>query len=257
MSASGHDVSTANVTRFGRNVYLKEDPNTRIGGALIADRGLAMDENCSIFTDFLQKAASTAVLPWTVTKTGTDETADYVANAVDGILRFTCGGTSEAQTMRVDHGDQLMINVSKQPRFECKIKPAPAGANYGTTTRLVVGLASAYNATLDNVVTNAWFRLGDHADLNIYCEADDGTTDTDDSDTGADWVAATDLALMVAIDSALVAHFYVNGTEVKTASLAALAANTAVQPIIAFQRASGTVLDVVNIDWIKVTWKRS
>jgi hypothetical protein len=254
--AAGRHLSTNPNTRFTRDLFVKQDTGRR-HGALIAQRGIARNEFIEAFYDFQQKAGSTPILPWTSTKTGTDEAADFVANTADGVYRFTCGGTSEAQTMRIDWGDQLLINVSKEPRMECRIKPAPAGANYGTTTRLLVGFASAYNSTLDNVVTNAWFRLGDHADLNIYCEADDGTTDTDDSDTGADWVAATYSTLEVDIDSALVAHFSVDGVEVKTASLAALAANTVVQPMIAFQRASGTVLDVANIDYVHLSWKRS
>jgi len=257
--ATARNNSTAGsaVTRFNRNIYAKPDPASRLYGAAILPRGIARNEYCEIFEDFRQKAASTPVLPWTVTKTGTDETADYVANTADGVLKFTCGGTSEAQTMRVDWGDQLLIPVGKLPRMEARVKLQPAGANYGTTTRLVVGFASAYNSTLDSVVSNAWFRFGDHADLNVYVEADDGTTDTDDSDSGVDWVAAAYTVLEVDIDSSLVAHFLVDGVEVKTASLAALATTTVLQPIIAMQRASGTVLDAASIDYAHLTWVRS
>jgi hypothetical protein len=257
MAAGRHLSTEPGKTRFtGRDVLIKESVS-RAGGALIAQRGIAMNEFMRIETDFLQKAGSTPILPWTSTKTGTDETADFVANTVDGVYRFTCGGTSEAQTMRLDWGDQLLVPIGKEPRLECRIKPAPAGANYGTTTVLVVGFASAYNATLGSITYNAWFKLGGHADLKIYAEGDDNATDTNDQDSGALWVAATYLTLEVDIDSAQVAHFLVDGVEKTSVSLAGASATQLLQPMIAFQRASGTVLDVANIDYAQVTWKRS
>jgi len=255
--ALGRHLSSRDVTRIARDLYVRQDPASRRYGAAILPRGIAMNEFARIETDFLQKAGSTVPLPWTSTKTGTDNTADFVANTADGVYKFTCGATSEAQAGRIDWADQLLVNMSKAPRIEARIKPQPAGANYGTTSRLVVGFSSAFNSTLDNVTTNAWFRLGDAADLKIRVEGDDNTTDTDDQDSGLVWVAGAYTTLEVDIGTDLIARFMVDGTAAGQVSLAALGANTLVQPMIAFQRASGTVLDAVSIDYAQVTWTRS
>ena len=57
-----------------------------------------------------------------------------------------------------------------------------------TAQSLTIGLASAFNATLDSVATNLWFRY--IASLVPVIEGDDGTTDTDDQATGVTSVGA-------------------------------------------------------------------
>lgn len=255
MATGTHSHSTR-VTRFTRDIAIAENAG-RTGGALIAKRGIAQNEYIQLTEDFFRKPGAAQNLPWTATKTGTstNNTVDFGADAAAGTYVLTHSADSEAQTMRVDWADQLMINMSKSPRMECRLKLNTAGATFSADQRLVVGFASDYNATLDNVTTNAWFRI-EGASLALKVEGDDGTTDTDDQAAGIAYVDDTYLVLEVDIGSDLIARFKVDGATAGSVSLAALAANTVVQPIVAIQRDAGTEQEVVTIDYIDLTWTR-
>jgi hypothetical protein len=185
------------------------------------------------------------------------------ANSVAG----TCGlhvlsteSTSQAQAAQITFGDILPINMSDGPIIEASLRVDTAGGSGLTADeRIVFGLASAHaNAedALDTVTTLAWFRL-EGANLNILVETDDGTTDTDDTDTGTD--LADDTFTRLAIDCRDLSDilFYINGvrvtgadTDAGTISMADLAADTFVQPIICMQRDAGTEVNTVDIDWV-------
>lgn len=214
--------------------------------------------------DFFGKAgASQSVTPFVATKTGvsTNNTVDYASSVADGVYRLTHSSDSEAQTMRLDFGDSLMLNMSKGPIIRFRVKFNIANATMSADQRAVVGLASAYNATLDDVTTIAWFRI-EGANLNIYVEGDDGTTDTDDQDTTVDYVDNVYQILEIDCSSLSAIRFRIytaagvlQGTS--TVALAALAANTLVQPIVAIQRDAGTEQEVVDIDFIEYVYTRT
>lgn len=226
-------------------------------GALIARRGVARNEFCEFFDDFFGDIGQTLPNPWKYaeTSTSTNAAGDY-ANAADGRYALTHSADSEQQIMRIDWGDQLMINLSKKPRLEIRAKINFAGAAFSADQRAVFGLASAWNNTLDSIATNAWFRI-EGASLNILAEVDDGTTDDDDNDTGDDLVDDTFVTLGIDFPSATVARFWVNGVQTEELPMAALAANTLVQPVVAMQRDAGTEAEVLTIDYVHATWERT
>lgn len=226
-------------------------------GALIARRGVARNEFCEFFDDFFGDIGQTLPNPWKYaeTSTSTNAAGDYV-NAADGRYALTHSADSEQQIMRLDWGDNLLINTSKKPRLEIRAKINFAGATFSADQRAVFGFASAWNATLDNIATNAWFRV-EGASLNLYAETDDGTTDRDDQDTGDDIVDDTFITLGIEFPTPTLARFFVNGTQTHELAMAALAANTMVQPVIAMQRDAGTEAEVLTIDYVHATWERT
>ena len=226
--------------------------------ALVAKRGVARNEHCEWFEDFLGDVGQTIPAGLVATKTGTstNNTVDYVAGS-DGKYALTHSADSEAQTMRVDGGDTLAINMSKKPKIEIRAKINFAGATFSADQRAVFGLSSAYAAALDDATTNAWFRV-EGASLNILIESDDGTTDDDDNDSGIDLVDDTFVVFEIDCSDLSAVKFYVDGVPASSdLDMSALSANTLVQPIVAIQRDAGTEQEVLTLDYIRVTWERT
>lgn len=248
MATGTHSLNGAQ-PRYQRDIATK--------GALIAKRGVARNEYVEIHEDFFGDAGQTLPPPWKYAETGssTNPTGDYSA-AADGRFVLTHSADSEAQSMRVDWGDSTQINLSKKPVFEARLAVNFAGANFSADQRIVIGLASAYNATLDSIATNAWFRI-EGANLNILAETDDGTTDDDDNDTGIDIVDNTMTVFEIDCSDLSAVRFSVDGVHAAVLDMSDVTANTLVQPIIAIQRDAGTEQEVVTIDYVRVTAERS
>lgn len=246
-----------------RESYDRNQPRYRnsisVGGAVVAKRGMARNQYVEHYEEFLGDVGQALGRPWVYTETGvsTNPTGDFVSGVGDGVFRLLHSADSEAQTMRVDWGDTLMINMSKKPRIEVRAKIDFAGANFSADQRAVLGLASAYNATLDNIATNAWFRV-EGANLNILIESDDGTLDDDDNDTTLDLVDNAWTIFEIDCSDLDNVTFRVNGTQVaQRLDMGALTANTWVQPVIAIQRDAGTEAEKLDIDYCRITWERT
>lgn len=88
---------------------------------------------------------------------------------------------SQVQIVGIDHGDNLCFDIDDLERIEFFAKLSSAfGSN--PDVQIVMGMASAYNATMNSVAANAWFHL--NGSSSIVCETDDGTNDNDDIATG-------------------------------------------------------------------------
>lgn len=227
-------------------------------GPTVLQGGIARNERCEFFDDFLGDVGQTPPNPWKATKVGTstNNTIDYIAGA-DGRIALTHSADSEAQTMRLDWGDNLLVNLSKKPRLEVRALINFAGAAFSADQRLVIGFCDEYNATLDSTEFNAWFRI-EGASLNILAEVDDNDAgNDDDNDTGVDIVDAALTVFEVDCADLSKVQFRVNGGAPYELSLAALAANTMVQPIIAIQRDAGDEVEVLTVDYVHLTWERT
>lgn len=216
--------------------------------------GLDAEQVVVYVEDFVAIATSSALAPWlkaTKVGTSTNNTVLYDVDALGGTFSLTHSADSEAQTMRLDSGDSLWINMSNRPVIEARLKINFAGATFSADQRFVFGFASDYAAALDDVTHNAWFRI-EGAALDILAEVDDATTDDDDNDTGADIVDNTYVVLRVEVRSLSDVRFYVNGALKLSLAMAALPANSKVQPLIAIQRDAGAEVEAVTVDYIKV-----
>lgn len=212
------------------------------------------------FEDFLLKNGATIPLPLAVTEASPAGTPvnGFVTSSLNGEYSMKHDATSEAQNMRLDFADTLPLDPTKNIIFEARLKINFAGAAFSADQRFVCGLASAANATLDSVASNVWFRI-EGANLNILCEADDGTTDTDDQDTGYDIVDNTYVTLRIDMSSLSDIKFYVDGklqTGAKVSASALTAANK-LQPFIAIQKDAGTEQEEVIVDYIYIEQDRT
>ena len=106
---------------------------------------------------------------FTVTNTGGGTT---VRNANGWLSALTA--VSEAQISRVDFNGDLILDVTKLKRVMWRVLfgVMPSGSNF------FFGLATANNATLNDITARALFQLkGSHA---ITVRTDDGVTDSND-----------------------------------------------------------------------------
>lgn len=206
--------------------------------------------------DFIGASGDTVPIPWTATTTETGGTpvADFVDNAAGGQFQIGGDSTDEAQTARIDFGDHLIIDSTKNPVIEARIKIQYADDTAFTADEVFVfGLASAYNATLDNVAKHAWFRV-EGADTALLLETDDGTTDNDDEDVGQDLADDTWAVLRIDASDLSAIKFYKDGALIGDLDAAALTGN--LQPIVAYQKGAGADVQVILVDYIKVWAER-
>ncbi len=154
--------------------------------------------------------------------------------------------TSEVQTAGVDWADNVLIPATANWKYEAVAKISAVAAN----TVYVFGMASAFNATLDDVTTSAWFRV-DGNDLSLFAEADDGTVDTNDLDTGIDLVADTYVYLAIECRNGVVA-FTVNNLEVARIPAAAFTAAMLLQPVAYVQKAANNGVKALSLKWWRI-----
>lgn len=206
--------------------------------------------------DFLGKAINTTHW-WTaidVSAAGLT-TPVLVADSCSGIVSLPLDSTSEAQESGLTWGDQRTLGIHRGLVFECGL----AFHTLPTTSVAAVwGLAADKNATDDSVTENFWFRA--QASGAILAESDDTTTDNDDKSTGITVVA--DAYHIYRIDCSVTTDikFYIDGARVAAATTftaAAASATLALQPYFHIDKASGTGVGEIYLDYVRVWQKRS
>lgn len=229
-------------------------------------KGSLRGNYCSFYEDFVLNAGGTLPAPWAKQDTSAagTPTMDYVASFRNGAYRITHDATSEAQKLTLYWGDHLIIPATRAWIFECGVSfNYPAAAAFSADQRAVFGMASARNATLDSIVSNAWFRV-EGADLSIFTESDDGTTDTDDRDSGLDLVEQTVHKFLIDATQQTQIRFYIdladgNGWLESTGGshqATAWVLTDKLQPFFEIQKDAGAELDVLTIDYCAGAWLR-
>jgi len=218
-----------------------------------ADFIAPVDVTSVLMEDFHGAAGASIPAPFAVasTETGGTPVKDFLSNSFAGALKLAGDTTSEAQSVRVDFGDNLIINSGANPVMEARIKVQfnSTDTEFTPDERLVVGLCGAYNATLDSVAAHAWFRI-EGASLNLLIESDDGTTDDDDNDSGVDIVDDEWIVLRIDASDLATVRFYANGAP--CGELDATDLSGGLQPIVAYQKDAGAEAQVILVDYIKV-----
>jgi len=208
--------------------------------------------------DFPLAASGTLPAPLAKDTTTANATGDYLNDAAGGVYSLATSADSEAQSAQLTFGNQNIIDPTKGPVFEARVRVNIPGATPSADERWAVGLCSDHtNAedALDAVVSNAWFR-GEGANLNILIEGDDGTNDDDDNDSTVDYVDNTWMLLKIDMTDLDAVEFSVNGTLVGTIDLGALTGSNLLQPIFCYQRDAGAEVNLLQVDWFKVTQSR-
>jgi hypothetical protein len=237
--------------------------------AMCLDRAML----CEVFEDFMggttiaaNGTGDAAGGPWFTKDTSAagSPTLAISGDADNGQFAMAFSSTNESQILTLYWNDEQNIDSDQEPVviYRLSVDATPTSG-----TKIAFGLASAQNDTLDSVAQNAWFLLAG-ADLSIFVESDDATTDSDDKDTGIDVTAATMYEFKVscaAADGAAynnVKFFYrstlggdwtditPSGTTFK------LAADTALQPFVQLTKNSAAT-DGIKIDYVRCYWKRN
>jgi hypothetical protein len=233
---------------------IKDDPATPIDNPPSSPAILDEATYFVVRDDFPLTAGGT--LPAPLAKTLQNAaTGDYVASAPGGVYSLATVVTSEAEAAQLTFNDHLIIDPTKGPVFEARVRVNMPGATITADERFVVGLASAHataQASLDAVVSNIWFR-GEGANLNIFAEWDDGTHDADDRDTLVDYVKNTFVVLKIDMTDLTKVKFLVNGVQTsQVGNLSALTSANLLQPIFCYQRDAGTEINQLQVDWFRV-----
>ncbi len=209
--------------------------------------------------EFDRAAAAALPLPLTKAVQGS-ATGDYLANAAGGIYSLATAAVSEAEAAQLTWADQLMIDPTKGPIFEARVRVNIPGATISADERWVVGLVSAHataQTALDPTTFNVWFR-GEGANLDIFIEGDDNVTNTDDIDSTYNYADNAFMMLKIDMTDLTKVKFYVDGKLVPTTiSVAALVAANVLQPIFCYQRDAGTEINLLEIDWYRVSYSRT
>lgn len=178
-----------------------------------------------------------------------------------GVLSVALASSNEAENGCAYNGDKLFFPVAKLKRVEFRACLSVALGSTAATTQVAFGLASARNATIDSIATNALFRvLGDAAGV-VTCETDDGTTDTDDVSTG-ETLTTSFKNFVIDFEKGLSdVRFYMDGSNglkrvcpAQTFSMAA-ATSAYVQFFAQIQKAANTDVGTLLIDRFSVDWK--
>lgn len=233
---------------------VKDDPSTSMDNPPSSPAILDEATYFVIRDDFPLTAGGALPAPLAKAVQGS-ATGDYVANAAGGVYSLATAAVSEAEATQLTHGDQLLIDPTKGPVFEARVRVNMPGATITADERFVVGLASVHTtsqAAFDAVVSNTWFR-GEGANLNIFVEWDDGTHDGDDNDSAFDYVKNAFVVLKIDMADLTKVKYFVNGVQSsKLGNLSALTSANLMQPIFCYQRDAGTEINQLQVDWYRV-----
>lgn len=182
--------------------------------------------------------------------------AGHVADGANGQFALGLDATDEAQDAVLYFGDQRGFNVKAGGVFETR---ASVAVLPGTGVALVFGLAGNHNLDKDTVAENAWFRL--QAGASLLIETDDTTNDNDDQDTGIDIDAGDWHVYRIDFTDLTDVRFFVDGVNYSagtTFDMSNLSDSEAImQPYYSLDKASGTGLGTINIDYVTFWSKRT
>ncbi len=205
--------------------------------------------------DFLGKAIDTT-RNWTALDTSAAglTTPVLVANSPSGIVSLPLDATSEVQLTGLSQGDVLnwVLNQGVNIEYVLKLITLPTGA-----VIFAAGLASAHNATLDSVVTEAWFRADGNGAITVEC--DDGTNETSKVATGITLLAGVVHTFRIDCSNPADVKFFIDGTRVAASTTFDMSTvpTAALQPYIRLSKGAATTVGEIGLDSIKVWQNRS
>lgn len=210
--------------------------------------------------------------PWVATATNQTASAVQKADHDNGAIELKLDNGNEVGDITLYWGDESNIDSDTEPFciFRVQIQVAPAAAD-----TLSFGLMGAQNDLVESVTNNAYFGVAG-ADLNLDLASDDNSTDTDNTDTGVDLVAATWYEFMISLNSMHGAthddtngasptdvHFFYRSTlggdwtQLLTSTAFSIGADVQLQPFVQVEKTAGTTTPDLLVDYIKCYWERS
>lgn len=215
------------------------------------------------YEEFNEFSASALTTPWATrtAKTAGSPTVALLANTADGVWEGALDNTSEAQTAGVDWGDSLLINKPDAGAVNVNAVSTPAFQAYvsfptalTTAQTAVIGLATAFNATLTSISKYAWFRLS--ANMNVLFESKDGTTtSTGNAPAAGTYTLTAGTFALFTIDWTFLdqVKFWVSTGQgdnlLGTLNMTGLASTDNFQPVMYVQKSTGTTTPKIDMDW--------
>jgi len=192
---------------------------------------------------------------WNTRDVGDATEAIRVAIA-SGVFRLHLHATSEAEDAVLDWADNTSLCVLNDVQFECKIDMATLPT---TGVVAVFGMCGDHNLDKDTTAESAWFRMDASGVLKV--ESDDGTTNTDDTATGTTLVAGTANIFRIDFSDLSDVKFFIDGVRTAastTHDMSALTTTTGLmQPYFSLDKASGTGVGDMDIDYVAIWGRRS
>jgi len=192
---------------------------------------------------------------WNVVDVG-DATEAITADSANGVFKLHLAATGEAEDAVLYMNDNKTFDVGSGLIFETRVNVA---VNIGTGVTGVFGLAGDHNLAKDSVTEHAWFRL--QASNAVLVETDDTTNDNDDVATGVTAVAGTYNVFRIDFTDLTDVKFYIDGVRVASGTTFDMSNLTAgeqqMQPYFSLDKASGTGLGDLDIDYVKIWQDRS
>jgi len=206
--------------------------------------------------DFHQGASTPMPQPWSK-NVHLSGTGDFMADEPAGVYQLALENTSEIQGAQLNWSNQRMIDTDNNPIAEFLIR-VDGIADLTSVEAIYIGLVADHtNAedSMDNIDHSVWFKLKGAADLNVYMAADDGSTDTPDTDTLIDLVDDTWTAFRIDMSDLTAVVMSVDGVAAGATLDMTDSAGQVLQPIICLQRTADTEAEVgfqVEIDIIDI-----
>ena len=213
-----------------------------------------------ISDDCLGEAYNTTF--WGTTETNHNAAIGLLDDEVNGILQMTLDSDNNAEIAALHFTDNLCLSMLQGLVFEARVAFHVLPTTGTATVQAVIGLASAHNADLDTIATNAWFRVESAAQTALLWETDNGDVDDDDNAAGITLVADEYHIYRIDCTNIAAVKFYVDDVLVGTSDMSATlsASEAKVQPYINISKATAgtsTGIGTIYIDYVKVFQNRS
>ena len=197
-----------------------------------------------------------------VTKSVSSTNTNTIALEADqsgGVYGFELEATDEAKSVALYANDELHFHATEDPVFQFRVQLSD---DITTNEELVIGCASAYNATPDTVANNAWIKLA--ASMAIVLESDDTSTNSDDKASGVTMVKDTWYEFRVDCTAPTDVKFYYRTTSggawtelTDGATTFTVGAAATLQPYIMLKKASGTTTPKLLVDYVAAWQNRA
>jgi hypothetical protein len=174
-------------------------------------------------------------------------------------MRLLLDNTNEEQVLTLDHGDVLQFRANDLLSIAFRAKATVPAANQG----LSLGLSSAENDVPGSVANYSWFRLA--ANGTILVETNDGTTAITGTSTGQTLSADVFKEFLIDFSQGLNDVRFScsgsNGNLMRVAPKTIFAmpglSGLFLQPFAQLQKASGTGVPHLDVDYCEILYRRS
>lgn len=208
------------------------------------------DQMLFFYEDFLGLTFHTDTI-WETVEVNLNTAMAVTTDIGGGVITSIIDADNNAEDAVLYWGDITTIPVNKGAfmEFRARFTTIPT-----TGVAVVMGMAGAHNLDKDTVAESAWFRL--QASASLLLETDDTTNNNDDQDTGEDLVVDTWYTFQIDFNHIDDVRFYLDGSRLLPGTnfdMSNLTDTEAMmQPYFSLDKASGTGVGTLQLDYVKI-----